>query len=36
MQAADEKLLAVGNHTRCETVEALKKAGADYRKKKSN
>ena len=33
VDAADEKLLAVGNHTECQTIEVLKKAGADYRKK---
>jgi hypothetical protein len=30
---ADEVLLAAGNRTRCETIETLKKAAADYRKK---
>ncbi|CAM4750759.1 unnamed protein product [Rotaria magnacalcarata] len=30
---ANEKLLAVGNYTECETIETLKKAASDYRKK---
>lgn len=30
---ADDKLLAIGNYTECETIEVLKKAAADYRKK---
>jgi hypothetical protein len=25
--------LAIGNHTGCETIEVIKKAAADYRKK---
>ena len=33
VDAGDENLLVAGNHTGCETVEVLKKAGADYRKK---
>jgi hypothetical protein len=32
VQAADENLLAVGNHTGCESIEVIKKAAADYRK----
>ena len=34
VQAADENLLAEGNHTECETIEAVKKAASDYRKKR--
>lgn len=30
---ADERLLAAGNFTGCETIEVLKKAAHDYRKK---
>ncbi|CAF4669780.1 unnamed protein product, partial [Didymodactylos carnosus] len=30
---ANESLLAVGNYTECETIETLKKAAYDYRKK---
>ncbi|CAF4653672.1 unnamed protein product, partial [Rotaria magnacalcarata] len=33
IEIADEKLLAAGNFSRCPTVEAVKKCGADYRKK---
>ncbi len=33
VEAADEDLLAAGNFTGCETIEAVKKTGADYRKK---
>ena len=33
VDAADEKLIATGNHTGCETIQVLKKAGADYRTK---
>lgn len=33
VEAADEKLLAAGNFTECETIEVIKKAGFDYRKK---
>ena len=33
VEAADEGLLAAGNHTGCETIQAIKKTGADYRKK---
>ncbi|CAF1462902.1 unnamed protein product [Adineta steineri] len=32
IEAADENLLAAGNHTGCETIEVTKKAGADFRK----
>ena len=33
LQAADESLLAAGNHTGCETIETIKKTSADYRTK---
>ncbi|CAF4476468.1 unnamed protein product, partial [Rotaria magnacalcarata] len=33
IEIADENLLAAGNFSRCPTVEAVKKCGADYRKK---
>ena len=33
IEHADENLLAAGNYTGCETIETLKKAAADYRKK---
>ena len=33
MKNADERLLAAGNFTRCETIGVLKKAAHDYRKK---
>jgi hypothetical protein len=33
IKSADDNLLAAGNYTGCETIEALKKAAADYRKK---
>ncbi|CAF1504788.1 unnamed protein product [Adineta ricciae] len=33
VEAADEKLLAVGNFGRVETIETIKKASADFRKK---
>ncbi|CAF3959946.1 unnamed protein product [Rotaria sp. Silwood1] len=33
VEVADEKLLAAGNFSECPTIEAVKKCGADYRKK---
>jgi hypothetical protein len=33
IEAADESLLEAGNYTGCETIEILKKAAFDYRKK---
>ncbi|CAF4443150.1 unnamed protein product [Rotaria sp. Silwood2] len=33
VEAADENLLAAGNYTECNTIEVIKKATADYRKK---
>ncbi|CAF2927464.1 unnamed protein product [Rotaria sp. Silwood2] len=33
VEAADEKMLAAGNFSQCKTIEAVKKCGADYRKK---
>lgn len=33
VEAANESLLEAGNHTECETVAVIKKAGADVRKK---
>ena len=33
MDTADRKLLVAGNHTECPSIEVLKKAAADYRKK---
>jgi hypothetical protein len=33
VEAADEKLLAAGNLTGCETMGTLKKAAFDYRRK---
>jgi len=33
VEAADEDSLAAGNFTGCDTIEAVKNTGADYRKK---
>ena len=33
LESADKKLLAEGNFTRCETIETIKKASSDFRKK---